>query len=103
MTEVLSYYDRKAGVCQFPISELRINCRYLPIIEKLDLASILNSSEVMKINIAIYHQAVSGNTVLFSFLKSLKSSLLNIKFDILISITVTMFLILGIIKHHLHV
>lgn len=91
MIEVLSYYNRKAVVCQFSIPELKINCRYLPIIGKVDLASILNSSEVIKINIAIYYQAVSVNTVPCSFLKKLKASLLNIKFDILINITVTMF------------
>lgn len=77
MIEVFSYYDRKAGMCQFSISELRINCRNLPTIGKADLSSILNSSEFIKINIAIYHQDVSVNTALLSFLKKIKGLIVN--------------------------
>jgi hypothetical protein len=70
---MFSYCDRKAGMCQLGISEARINSRDLPTIEKADLASILKSSEVIKINITLFHQEVSVNIVLCSFFKKSKA------------------------------
>lgn len=66
------YCDRKVGMCQFGIFEVRINSRDLLIIEKVDLVLILKFSEVIKINIILFYQEVLVNIVFCFFFKKLK-------------------------------